>query len=131
VEATERLGRCRIKVHLARAHLLYGEWLRRENRRIDARESLRTAYELFSTMGAEAFAERAARELLATGETARKRTADTRGQLTAHESTYENPYGVRRMAWHRLSARRPEAGGVSNRASSRCLLAGSPSFRSR
>jgi DNA-binding CsgD family transcriptional regulator len=86
LEATERLGRCRIKVHLARAHLLYGEWLRRENRRIDARESLRTAHELFSTMGAEAFAERAARELLATGETARKRTADTRGQLTAQET---------------------------------------------
>jgi DNA-binding CsgD family transcriptional regulator len=86
LEATERLGRCRIKVHLARAHLLYGEWLRRENRRIDARESLRTAHELFSTMGAEAFAERAARELLATGETARKRTADTRSQLTAQET---------------------------------------------
>jgi DNA-binding CsgD family transcriptional regulator len=86
LEATERLGRCRIKVHLARAHLLHGEWLRRENRRLDARESLRTAYELFSTMGAEAFAERAARELLATGETARKRTADTRGQLTAQET---------------------------------------------
>jgi DNA-binding CsgD family transcriptional regulator len=86
LEATERLGRCRIKVHLARAHLLHGEWLRRQNRRIDARESLRTAYELFSTMGAEAFAERAARELLATGETARKRTADTRGQLTAQET---------------------------------------------
>ena len=86
LEATERLGRCRIKVHLARAHLLYGEWLRRQNRRIDARESLRSAHELFSTMGAEAFAERAARELLATGETARKRTADTRGQLTAQET---------------------------------------------
>jgi DNA-binding CsgD family transcriptional regulator len=86
LEATERLGRCRIKVHLARAQLLYGEWLRRQNRRIDARETLRTAHELFSTMGAEAFAERAARELLATGETARKRTADTRGQLTAQET---------------------------------------------
>ena len=86
LEATERLGRCRIKVHLARAHLIYGEWLRRQNRRIDARESLRSAHELFSTMGAEAFAERAARELLATGETARKRTADTRGQLTAQET---------------------------------------------
>jgi DNA-binding CsgD family transcriptional regulator len=86
LEATERLGRCRIKVHLARAHLLYGEWLRRENRRIDARETLRTAHELFSMMGAEAFAERAARELLATGETARKRTDDARGQLTAQEA---------------------------------------------
>jgi DNA-binding CsgD family transcriptional regulator len=86
LEATERLGRCRIKVHLARAHLLYGEWLRRQNRRIDAREALRTAHEMFSTMGAEAFAERAGRELLATGEKARKRTADTRGELTAQET---------------------------------------------
>ena len=86
LEATERLSRCRITVHLARTHLLYGEWLRRENRRIDARETLRAAYGMFSTMGAEAFAERAARELLATGEKARKRTADTRGQLTAQET---------------------------------------------
>jgi DNA-binding CsgD family transcriptional regulator len=86
LEATERLGRCRIKVHLARTYLLYGEWLRRENRRIDAREKLRTAHEMFSTMGAEGFAERAARELLATGEKARKRTADTRDQLTAQET---------------------------------------------
>jgi DNA-binding CsgD family transcriptional regulator len=86
LEATERLGRCRIQVHLARAQLLYGEWLRRQNRRIDARETLRTAHELFTTMGAEAFAERTARELLATGEKARKRTADTRGQLTAQET---------------------------------------------
>jgi DNA-binding CsgD family transcriptional regulator len=86
VEATERLGRCRIRVHLARAHLLYGEWLRRENRRVDAREALRTAHEMFSAMGADAFAERAARELLATGEKARKRTDDARDQLTAHET---------------------------------------------
>jgi DNA-binding CsgD family transcriptional regulator len=86
LEATGRLGRCRIKVHLARAQLLYGEWLRRQNRRIEARATLRTAHELFTTIGAEAFAERAARELLATGETARKRTADTRGQLTAQET---------------------------------------------
>jgi DNA-binding CsgD family transcriptional regulator len=86
LEATERLGRCRIKVHLARAHLLNGEWLRRQNRRVDARETLRTAHELFTTMGAEAFAERTSRELLATGEKARKRTADTRGQLTAQET---------------------------------------------
>jgi DNA-binding CsgD family transcriptional regulator len=85
LDAIERLGRCRIKVHLSRTYLLYGEWLRRENRRIDAREKLRTAHEMFSTMGAEAFAERAARELLATGEKARKRTADTRDQLTAQE----------------------------------------------
>ena len=86
LEATERLGRCRINVHLARAHLLYGEWLRRENRRIDARKTLRAAHEMFTIMGAEAFAERTARELLATGEKVRKRTADTRGQLTAQET---------------------------------------------
>jgi DNA-binding NarL/FixJ family response regulator len=71
---------------LARAHLLYGEWLRRERRRTDAREHLRTACEMFETMGAEAFAERAERELLATGETARKRTVETRTQLTAQEA---------------------------------------------
>jgi DNA-binding CsgD family transcriptional regulator/tetratricopeptide (TPR) repeat protein len=86
VEAIERLGRCRIKVHVPRAQLIYGEWLRRENRRTDARLPLRAAHEAFATMGAEAFAARAARELLATGEHARKRTDDTRGQLTAQET---------------------------------------------
>ena len=85
-KAIRRLARSGMGVELARGHLLYGEWLRRQNRRIDAREQLRTAHELFFSMGVEAFAERAARELLATGETARKRTADTRGQLTAQET---------------------------------------------
>jgi DNA-binding CsgD family transcriptional regulator len=85
LEAIERLSRCGVKAHLARAHLLYGEWLRRENRRLDARAELRAAHELFVTMGAEAFAERAARELLATGERARKRSPDTRGHLTPQE----------------------------------------------
>jgi len=85
VEAIERLGRCRVQVHLARAHLLYGEWLRRENRRLDAREQLRAAHELFVEMGAEAFAERASRELLATGERARKRSPEMRDRLTAQE----------------------------------------------
>jgi DNA-binding CsgD family transcriptional regulator len=84
-QAIDSLGKCRIRVHLARAHLLYGEWLRREKRRLDAREQLRTAHELFMTMGAEAFAGRAARELLATGERARKRTPQTRDQLTPQE----------------------------------------------
>jgi DNA-binding CsgD family transcriptional regulator len=86
VEAIERLGRSRIKVHLARAQLVYGEWLRRRGRRIDARAPLRAAHELFTTMGAEAFAERAHRELLATGERVRSRSADTLDQLTSQET---------------------------------------------
>jgi DNA-binding CsgD family transcriptional regulator len=85
-EAIERLDRTRMRVEVARAHLLYGEWLRRENRRVDAREQLRSAHEMFASMGADGFAERAARELLATGEKARKRTADTRADLTAQEA---------------------------------------------
>jgi DNA-binding CsgD family transcriptional regulator len=85
-EAIDRLGRSRIVLHLARTHLLYGEWLRRERRRLDAREQLRTAHNMLSSMGAEAFAERAARELRATGENVRKRRADTRDQLTAQET---------------------------------------------
>jgi DNA-binding CsgD family transcriptional regulator/tetratricopeptide (TPR) repeat protein len=85
-EAIDRLGRTRVRGALGRAHLLYGEWLRRENRRTEAREQLRTAHQMFVTMGAEAFAERTRRELLATGETARKRTAETGSQLTAQET---------------------------------------------
>jgi DNA-binding CsgD family transcriptional regulator len=85
-EALERLERCRIVVHLARAHLVYGEWLRRENRRIDAREQLRIAYEMLGRIGAEAFAGRARAELLATGETVRKRTVESRDELTAQEA---------------------------------------------
>jgi DNA-binding CsgD family transcriptional regulator len=85
-EALERLERCRIVVHLARAHLVYGEWLRRENRRVDAREQLRIAYEMLGRVGAEAFAERARGELLATGETVRKRTVESRDVLTAQEA---------------------------------------------
>src|SRR3954470_8718716 len=84
-EAIERLGRTRVRVQLARSHLLYGEWLRRERRRLDARDQLRTALELFVGMGAEAFAGRAERELLATGERVRKRRIETREQLTPQE----------------------------------------------
>jgi DNA-binding CsgD family transcriptional regulator len=84
-EALDRLGRTRIRWTLARAHLLYGEWLRRERRRTDAREQLRTAHEMFVMMGAEGFAERARRELLATGATTRKRTVETSTELTAQE----------------------------------------------
>jgi DNA-binding CsgD family transcriptional regulator len=85
-EAIERLGRTRIVVHRARAHLLYGEWLRRESRRADAREQLRTAHETFSRIGARAFAERAGRELLATGETVRRQRSETRDALTPQET---------------------------------------------
>jgi DNA-binding CsgD family transcriptional regulator len=76
-DAIDHLGRSRIGVHLARAHLVYGEWLRRENRRREAREQLRTAHDSFSRIGADAFAERARRELAATGETVRSRSVET------------------------------------------------------
>jgi DNA-binding CsgD family transcriptional regulator len=82
----ERLERTRIRVELARARLLYGEWLRREGRRVDARHQLRTAHEMFSRFRAEAFAERARRELLATGETARRRIDEIRDALTPQEA---------------------------------------------
>ena len=86
VDAIDRLGRTRIAVDLARAHLLYGEWLRRQRRRIDARVELRVAHDFFSDFGMEAFAERARIELLATGERARERTVDTLDQLTPQEA---------------------------------------------
>jgi DNA-binding CsgD family transcriptional regulator len=85
-EAVERLGRCRIALDLGRAHLLYGEWLRREQRRVDARKQLRAAHEMFASMGATAFAERARRELLATGETVGARTLEAAARLTAQEA---------------------------------------------
>jgi DNA-binding CsgD family transcriptional regulator len=85
-EAIERLARTRLRVDLARAHLLYGEWLRRERRRLDARNQLRQANQLFLQFGAEAFAERARVELNATGERARKRTPQTRDDLTPQEA---------------------------------------------
>ena len=86
LEAIDRLRRTRVRAELIRAHLLYGEWLRRTNRRVDAREQLRTAHEAFSTMGTRAFAQRAARELAATGETVRKRSVETVSDLTAQET---------------------------------------------
>ena len=84
-EAIERLSHIKTRATLARAHLLYGEWLRREDRRADAREQLRVAYAMLSDMGMEAFAERARHELLATGETVRKRTVETLDELTPQE----------------------------------------------
>jgi DNA-binding CsgD family transcriptional regulator len=85
-EAIERLGRTRLRPELGRAHLLYGEWLRRENRRAAAREQLRTAYDMLAAMGAEAFAERARHELLAAGEIVRRQTAEPDSTLTAQEA---------------------------------------------
>ena len=85
-EAIDRLGRTRLRPELARAHLLYGEWLRRQGRRGDAREQLRTAHQMFAAIGMGAFAERARRELVATGEKARKRSPQTRDQLTPQET---------------------------------------------
>ena len=101
-ESIAHLGRTRVRVELARAHLLYGEWLRRRRRRLDAREQLRTAHEMLDAMGVEAFAERARRELQATGQTARKRTVETPEMLTAQEAV------VARLARDGLS--NPEIG---------------------
>jgi DNA-binding CsgD family transcriptional regulator len=84
-EAIERLGRTRLRPELARAHLLYGEWLRRENRRVDARAQLHKAHGLFTAIGMEAFAERARVELRASGDTVRKRTPESRDELTPQE----------------------------------------------
>src|SRR6202043_3867239 len=85
-QSIAHLSGTRVRLELARTHLLYGEWLRRERRRLDARKHLRTALEAFTSIGAEAFARRAGRELLATGERARKRTVDTLDQLTPQET---------------------------------------------
>ena len=85
-ESIDRLGQCRGAVALARAHLLYGEWLRRENRRVDARAQLRTAHEMLDAMGMAAFAERARRELMAKGEAVRRRTVEAPSTLTAQEA---------------------------------------------
>jgi DNA-binding CsgD family transcriptional regulator len=102
-EAIDRLGRTQLRPELARAHLLYGEWLRRQGRRGDAREQLRRAHDLFLAIGMEAFAERAGRELLATGEKVRKRSSETREELTAQEEQ------IARLARDGLS--NPEIGG--------------------
>jgi DNA-binding CsgD family transcriptional regulator len=96
-EAIARLGRTRVRMQLARSHLLYGEWLRREGRRLHAREQLRAAYEMFTGMGIEAFAARAEGELLDTGERARTRAVETREELTVQEAQ------IARLAADRLS----------------------------
>jgi DNA-binding CsgD family transcriptional regulator len=94
-ESIERLNDARIDVHRARSQLLYGEWLRRENRRLDARGQLRSAHQEFEAMGAQAFAARAGRELLATGETVRKRTPSSYRDLTAQEKQIAQLAGSR------------------------------------
>jgi DNA-binding CsgD family transcriptional regulator len=98
-EAIERLDRTRCRAELGRAWLLYGEWLRREGRRVDAREHLRSANDLYRRIGAEAFAERARRELAATGEPAHERTPKVRAALTAQEAQI-----ARLAASHRTNA---------------------------
>src|SRR4051794_34635386 len=102
-EAIERLGRTRLRPELARAHLLYGEWLRREGRRVDAREELRRAHDMLAAIGMKGFAERARKELQATGEKVRKRTVETRDDLTAQERQ------IARLSGAGLS--NPEIGG--------------------
>ena len=84
-EAIERLSNCGLRLELARARLLYGEWLRRERRRLDARAQLRSALDLFTEIGARCFGQRTSRELLATGERVRRRTVDMNDSLTAQE----------------------------------------------
>ena len=102
-ESISQLGTTRLRAELARGHLLYGEWLRRQRRRVDARRQLLIAHEMLAAMGLEGFAQRAARELLATGATARKRTVATREDLTAQETQ------IARLAAQGLT--NPEIGG--------------------
>ena len=104
-ESLDHLGRARVRAELARSHLLYGEWLRRQGRRMDAREQLRAAHCMLDTMGMEAFAERARRELAATGETVRKRApraAETRARQ-ASDALIAQEAQVARLAYDGLS----------------------------
>jgi DNA-binding CsgD family transcriptional regulator len=107
-ESVERLGRTRVRAELARSHLLYGEWLRRQGRRMDARAQLRTAHRMLEEMGMEAFAERARRELRATGETVRRRTVTAARIAGATETLTAQEAQVARLARDGLS--NPEIG---------------------
>ena len=135
VEAIERLGRTRVRSDLARAHLVYGEWLRRQPRRVNAREHLRQAYEMLTDMTMDGFAERARRELLATGETARRRSPETIWELTAQEAEiarlaaegHTNPeigsclfISMRTVEWHLRKVFRKL--GISSRRELRAAL---------
>jgi DNA-binding NarL/FixJ family response regulator len=102
-EAIAQLATTRVQAEHARARLLYGEWLRREGRRIEARKELRTAHDMFADMGMAAFTERARRERLATGETIRRGQADSREELTPQETQ------IARLA--RAGLTTPEIGG--------------------
>ena len=147
-EAIDRLGRTRLRPELARSHLLYGEWLRREGRSTEAREQLRTAHDLLSAIGMEAFAERARRELLATGDTARKRAAQA--TVKAVQELTPQEAQVAQLARDGLS--NPEIGarlfisshtveyhlrkvfrklGISSRSQLHCVLPGVPDMPSR
>jgi DNA-binding CsgD family transcriptional regulator len=149
-EAIDRLSRTRILIELARSHLLYGEWLRRIGRRVDARDQLRTAHAMLSHMGANGFAERARQELMATGEKVRKRTDETRDDLTAQEEQiarlacdgYTNPeigaelfISPRTVEWHLrkvypklgISSRKQLQGALSDLRSSAAASVGTGS----
>jgi DNA-binding CsgD family transcriptional regulator len=102
-ESVEQLGRTRVRAELARSHLLYGEWLRRQRRRAEAREQLRTAHRMLEEMGMEAFAERARRELRATGETARTRTVSAARGAGASAALTPQEAQVARLAREGLS----------------------------
>ncbi|MBZ2199006.1 ATP-binding protein [Occultella gossypii] len=134
-EAIGRLAATRVRMELARAHLLHGEWQRRAGRRLDARDNLRTAHELFIGFGSDALAERARRELVATGETVRARSVATEHELTAQESQIAllaaqgrtNPeigaelfLSARTVEWH-LGKVYPKLGIGSRRALRRAL----------
>ena len=140
VEAIDRLGRCRIATEEARAHLLYGEWLRRTGRRVDARDHLRTAHEMLVAFGMDAFAERARRELAATGERVRRNRPETRDELTTQERQiahlardgYSNPeigaqlfLSPRTVEWHMRKVF-PKLGISSRKELATALRAGEP-----
>jgi hypothetical protein len=115
LESLSQLKRCRMAVDLARAHLLYGQWLRRARRRRDARQELRTAHQMFAAMGADGLAEWAAAELRATGERARARAPQTRLDLTPQETRVAGPGGGRRVGQRdrRAAVHQPEHGRLS------------------
>ena len=124
-EAIDRLGRTQLRPELARSRLLYGEWLRRENRRVDAREQLRAAHDAFVSMGVDGFGERARRELVATGEKVRRRGPEARDQLTPQEEQIARLAGdglsIPRSPRSSSSVRAPSS-GTSARSSSSSTL---------